>query len=184
MNVSTPQSKSLVTAIPDVPLPKVPEELVKELIDFFEDPTIPFDQRIPLDKVSFDIKEKNDKWTAWVSENITTDFLRASIQCYTGDLPAHIDQVRNFSLLYLVRAGGENVETRFYNCLPHAMDPYKKMFRFRDVEEVSRYQFKEGTWNLINNKYIHAVKGCHSNRISLAIDFLDKDVPECVKLLT
>lgn len=172
-----------VTAIPNVPLPKVPEDLVAELIEFFEDPTIPFDQRIPLDKASFDIKEKNDKWTNWVTENITPEFLRASIQCYTGDLPAHVDQVRNFSLLYLVKAGGENVETRFYKRID-GHDPYKKLFRFRELEELSRYQFKEGTWNLINNKCIHAVKGCDSNRISLAIDFLDKEVPSFVKSLT
>jgi len=172
-----------VTAIPNVNLPAVPDDLTSELIAYMEDHTVPLDQRIMIRDSNFDIKEKNQMWKEWVTENITTSFLRTSIQKYQLDLIPHRDMVRNFSLLYLVRPGGRNAETKFYQPLPD-VEIKKFSYPFREVTEVESFKFEEGTWNLINNKYIHAVRGVTSSRISLAIDFITPDVPEFIKALS
>jgi len=169
-----------VTAIPNVNLPAVPDDLTSELIAYMEDHTIPLDQRIMIRDSKFDIKEKNQIWKEWVTDNITQTFLRASIQKYQLDLIPHRDMVRNFSLLYLVQAGGRNAETKFYQPLPN-VEVKRFDYTFREVKEVESFKFEEGTWNLINNKYIHAVRGVTKDRISFAIDFITPDVPEFIK---
>ena len=60
------------------------------------------------------------------------------------------------------------------------VDPKRSVFDFEQVEEVVRYQFKEGTWNLINNKFPHAVVGITEDRISLSIDFLSPTPPKFI----
>lgn len=163
-----------VTAIPNVGLPAVPEEIVNMMVNYMEDRNIPLDQRIMILQSKFDIKETNDIWTEWVSNNIVKNFMRASIQKINkGDLVPHKDMVRNFSLLYLIKSGGERVTTSFYKLKP-GLDEMssRSVFRYSYLDELDTFQFKEGTWNLLNNKSIHAVKGIDQTRISLAIDFI------------
>lgn len=161
----------------------MPDSLTLELISYMRDHTVPLDQRIMIRDSKFDIKEKNQVWKEWVTENITTDFLRTSIQQYHGDLIPHRDMVRNFSLLYLVQAGGTNAETKFYQPLPE-VEVKRFSYSFREVVEIESFKFKEDSWNLINNKYIHAVRGVTRDRISFAIDFVDKDIPAFIKDIT
>lgn len=147
------------------------------------DHSVPLDQRIMIRNSKFDIKEKNQVWKEWVQDNITTNFLRTSIQKYQGDLIPHRDMVRNFSLLYLVQAGGQCAETKFYQPLPE-VEVKRFSYSFSEVTEIESFEFKEDSWNLINNKYIHAVRGVTKDRISFAIDFVDRDVPEFIKNIT
>lgn len=168
-----------VTAIPNVQLPSVPDHLTDDLIMYMKDMEVPLDQRIMIRDAKFDIKEKNQIWKDWVHENITQSFLRASIQAYKGDLIPHRDMVRNFSLLYLVQAGGYNAKTCFYDLKPN-VEVRRFSYQFKEVDEIASFKFEEGTWNLINNKYIHAVKGVTGERISFAVDFVDPEVPKFI----
>ena len=168
-----------VTAIPNVRLPSVPDELTDDLVAYMGDMTVPLDQRIMIRDSKFDIKEKNQIWKTWVKENITPVFLRASIQAYKGELIPHRDMVRNFSLLYLVQAGGASARTCFYDPKPN-VEIKRFAYQFKELDEVESFTFKEGTWNLINNKYIHAVKGVTGERVSFAVDFVDFEVPKFI----
>jgi len=171
---------SQVSALTNLPLPPVPSNLVQELVSYMLDDSIPLDQEIKIRRSNFDIKERNQRWQEWVLENITSSFLRTGIQRITnGDLAPHKDKNRNFGLLYLVKAGGSCVTTRFYKPATE-VDPKRSVFDFEQVEEVVRYQFKEGTWNLINNKFPHAVVGITEDRISLSIDFLSPTPPKFI----
>jgi hypothetical protein len=171
---------SPVSALTNLPLPPVPSDLIKELISYMLDDTIPLDQEIKIRQGNFDIKERNSAWQEWVIENITSNFLRTGIQRITnGDLSPHKDKNRNFGLLYLVKAGGSCVTTRFYKPSTN-VDPNRNVFDFDQMNEVTRYQFKEGTWNLINNKFPHAVVGITEDRISLSVDFLSPIPPKFI----
>jgi hypothetical protein len=171
---------SPVSALTNLPLPPVPSDLIEELISYMLDDTIPLDQEIKIRQGNFDIKERNSAWQEWVIENITSNFLRTGIQRITnGDLSPHKDKNRNFGLLYLVKAGGSCVTTRFYKPSTNA-DPNRNVFDFNQMNEVIRYQFKEGTWNLINNKFPHAVVGITEDRISLSVDFLSPMPPKFI----
>jgi hypothetical protein len=172
---------STVSALTNLPLPPVPSDLVQELISYMHDDTIPLDQDIKIRQGNFYIKERNNIWQEWVTENITSNFLRTGIQRITnGDLAPHKDKNRNFGLLYLVKAGGNCVTTRFYKPFPDVEPKTRSVFDFEQVEEVVRYQFKEGTWNLINNKFPHAVVGITEDRISLSVDFLSPVPPKFI----
>jgi len=169
-----------VSALTNLNLPPVPDDLVQELVSYMFDKNIPLDQEIKIKQSNFDIKERNQKWQEWVAENVTRNFLRTGIQRITnGDLLPHRDKNRNFGLLYLVKAGGECVTTRFYKPLP-GVNPIRPVFEFDEVEEVICHQFKEGTWNLINNKFPHSVIGITEDRISLSVDFLSPNPPKFI----
>jgi hypothetical protein len=171
---------SPISALTNLPLPPVPSDLVQELISYALDDTISLDQEIKFRHANFDIKEQNNVWQEWVTENITSNFLRTGIQRISGgNLAPHKDKNRNFGLLYLVKAGGSCVTTRFYKPVTD-VDPKREVFESKQVEEVVRYQFKEGTWNLINNKFPHAVIGITEDRISLSVDFLSPILPKFI----
>jgi hypothetical protein len=176
VDVVNAEKLATVTAVTNVKLPQVPIELTETLVNFMDDRNIPLDQRIKIIESNFDIKEKNQLWIDWVTANVAPRFFRASIQKITnGDLAPHTDMVRNFCLLYIVKAGGPNVQTKFYKVKPDAgvsLATRRIPFRYSTVDEVESFTFKEGTWNLINNKFIHAVHGLVEPRISFAVDFI------------
>lgn len=169
-----------VSALTNLNLPPVPEDLIQELVSYMYDTNMPYDHEIKIKQSNFDIKERNLRWQEWVFNNITSNFLRAGIQRITnGDLLPHRDKNRNYGLLYLVKSGGSSVTTRFYKPLPE-VSPRQPVYDFAQVEEVVSYQFQEGTWNLINNKFPHAVVGITEERISLSVDFLSTTPPQFI----
>lgn len=168
-----------ITAIPDVDLPAPPTDIIEMLTGYMDDRDIPLDQQIMIRESKFNIKERNNIWKEWVANNITNKFLRTSVQSYNSDLAPHRDIVRNYSLMFLVHAGGPKVYTSFYQPLP-GVRILKSTYTESEVQLTESFVFSEGSWNLINNKYIHGVRGVFSPRVSFAVDFMDKELPECV----
>lgn len=169
-----------ITAIPDVDLPAPPSDLIEMLTNYMDDKDVPLDQQIMIRESKFKIKERNDIWKEWVIDNITDKFLRTSIQSYSSDLAPHRDIVRNYSLMFLVHAGGPRVQTSFYDPLP-GVEIFKSVYPESEIQLRDSFVFSEGSWNLINNKCIHGVKGLFNSRTSLAIDFFETDPPDFIK---
>lgn len=170
---------SPVVALTNLPLPPVPDDLLQELLSYMMDDQVPLSQKIMIRTSNFDIKEHNKKWSAWVRENITPSFIRCGIQrTNMGDLVPHRDQGRRFGLLYLAKAGGDQVFTKFYKSKPGLEQQHS--YDYDQVILKQQFQFKEKSWNLINNRAIHSVNGITNDRISLSIDFLTPEVPKFI----
>lgn len=117
----------------------------------------------------------------WVNDNICNDFSGAGVQTIeSGNFDPHIDgpgrnqSERYLTLLYVIESGG-NPYTRFYKTSSDLLAQSNTETRHFDVNElelVKECQFKQNTWNLLNNRVIHSVSGIKSTRVCFCINFL------------
>lgn len=125
-------------------------------------------QRLPL----------SEKFINWFSINIAKNFVNHGItitQSYAPVHGAHTDHTRLYTLLYLLKSGGENVATSFYQEEGEPVVRKTKLNLYvSDYERLSKIDtviIPERTWCILNVDILHDVKFLTSNRIAFQIGF-------------
>ena len=110
----------------------------------------------------------------WINENVANEYLHVSAcQMYGEEHNApHTDTTRDYTLIYLVDLGGENVKTVFYQEQDqplyrprHCHPDYDGLVVLHEVELELR------TWYLLNSRIVHSVEGISGVRKSIQVGF-------------
>jgi len=127
-------------------LPPIPDDIISQLPNQAED-------------YKFKVKHADYAWTdsfnqeinAWCKENISKE-MYWGFQIIGGDLPQHKDVGTKIKLVYLLKTGGGNVSTNFYEddqtTLTHSyvIEPGRwhilEADRYHDVQGVEKGQFR------------------------------------------
>lgn len=86
----------------------------------------------------------------------------------------HTDRSRSYTMIYLLDAGGPEVDTVFYRRRdnPRLIWPRNTYeCDYSNVEEIHRIRIRLHDWTLINNEVLHSVQNMISSRISYNISF-------------
>ncbi len=110
----------------------------------------------------------------WFNKNVTDEYLHVSAcQMYGEHHNApHTDTTRDYTLIYLVDLGGDDVTTVFYqeqgqplhrprHCHPH----------YDTLDILIEYKLKLRTWYLLDSRIIHSVEGINGVRKSIQAGF-------------
>ncbi len=165
-------------------LPKLPDDLRQAVIDnqreFLNYTTykdgegrkiLKNGELIP--STSFRIRKGPEDVIKWVQENITKNFIHVGS---TESDPSkticgpHLDLSRNYTAIYPIRTGGEEVSTVFYR-LKSGENPMNRQYylNYDELEEIDRVVVPLETWCVLNSKCIHSVEGLTSSRLTLQI---------------
>lgn len=91
---------------------------------------------------------------------------------------AHVDCTRNYTIIYIIRPGGDNAENVWYKDVSSDDLLHPKYYRVqehRNLEPILKTRFAHGAWHLINGRVIHDVENRESERETLQIGFEDID---------
>ena len=90
-----------------------------------------------------------------------------------GGHGAHSDKTRSFTLFYLIDAGGDKVQTRFFKEKRKPL--YRKDFTvitdYSKIELVESVVIKPFKWYLLNQRIIHDVFGIESIRKCITVSY-------------
>lgn len=114
----------------------------------------------------------------WAKENITTfaqdiRYTETSKGQHSGP---HIDQTRNYTLIYLLDPGGDCHETVFYfERDQHALirDPGYHVDRYDSLNKIGSYKLPINQWTLLNARILHGVENIPNGRKSIQIKLID-----------
>lgn len=190
----------MFTAIPLPNLPQIPQDLLnykfEDLVDYeFKCPCEYPDQQYQKEREvthNGEIKsagkyrrmslEPKPFWSSgpdleqWLKENIIDDWRDVGISFNDGPLLApHLDRTRLYTLQYLIDAGGENVQTVFYDVKSNQADfvtHYMHINNYDDLEPIEQFVFKPGEWWLIYGQTYHSVVNIEGTRNAVQIGFL------------
>ena len=126
---------------------------------------------------------ENQDWGKWIRENIANDY-SSTVMSYhgpeletivnpIGTIIPHTDGVRDWGLLWLTDAGGENVETVFWQekDQPIYRGRNTKITTYDTLTELHRVNLPVGRWVLLNVGVIHSVENISNIRKSVHINF-------------
>ena len=132
----------------------------------------------PIPSITFRMRLGPEDLVKWVEENVTQNFIHV---CTTqSDDPTktivgpHIDLSRNYTILYPLRTGGDQVSTVFYR-LKSGTCPSDRQYYldYNELEEIDRVVIPLETWCVINSKCIHSVEGIEGSRHLIQIGLWD-----------
>lgn len=116
-----------------------------------------------------------DDMTQWAQKNVIAN---AKDMRYTFTTPGrprlgpHIDQTRNYTLLYIVKTGGDGAKTVFYKEKNHDSLIRENGYHVNDynqLEEIISLVIPVGKWTLINARVLHSVENIVEGRRSFQI---------------
>lgn len=122
-------------------------------------------------QVSEDIK-------AWVDQHIGTDYTDIGISVHgAGWATPHHDTSRNWTLIWLLRQGGPEVNTIYWREVnkPYIRPLVKEYPKTYDnLEEICRHSFPLHQWYLLNAQVLHSIEPMpDGNRTALQVGFWD-----------
>lgn len=131
----------------------------------------------PVPSTSFRIRRGPADVIDWISQHITNRFVHIGT---TESDPTkticgpHIDLSRNYTIIYPINTGGENVATVFWR-LKKTDDPMKKQYYldYDELEEIDRVIIPQETWCVVHSKIIHSVENLEGARLTLQIGLWD-----------
>ena len=178
-------------------LPKIPGELISEMLTIFHDPgdhdiSYPepdWQRLLSIDGQQYpSTRQKRypppQSLSDWIGKNITSDYLYIHLghteavagQKLTYQGP-HTDRTRKWALMYVLDPGGNNCQTSWYqqknqpilrdNEDGFYMDDYNQLIK------IGKIRLSAGDWCLFNAKVIHDVSGINTDRklIVVALDY-------------
>jgi hypothetical protein len=125
--------------------------------------------------------EADESLQSWVRENIGDDLapkarVRIASHGEQGYISVpHSDASRDWSLLYLLNLGGDNVETIFWQeqnqplRRPNATFPQA----YDTLIELERAKFPMRTWVLLDSLVVHSIENMTNLRIAIQVGFKD-----------
>ena len=112
----------------------------------------------------------------WLKENIVTDWKDIGHIHLTGVLGPHLDRTRFYILTYMIKEGGSNVETVYYEPKTNQLDigmMDSRVENYDQLQVTEKFHMKEGNWYLLYARGdLHSVEGCTDTRVSLQISFV------------
>ena len=127
----------------------------------------------------FSLQDVSDEFEQWVKDNIVANFRYAGIGSTTPGREhcgPHRDQSRDYSLLYIIKMGGDDTCTQFWE----KKIPDKPQFyydNYDDFDLVHEIRPTLHQWYLLNAKKVHTVENIKDGRISVQISLTEDQVP-------
>lgn len=121
----------------------------------------------------------------WCQKNIHPKIVDARYSSTRPGLPRsgpHSDRTRNFTIIYLLRNGGNDHRTVFYKQkgnYPVSREPKVRVNDYSDLIEIDSLQLPLHTWVILNASVIHSVENISQGRdsIQLNIDQAPMELP-------
>lgn len=115
----------------------------------------------------------------WVLENISKNAKDSRISFTLPNLERcgpHVDSTRDYTLMYVLKPGGQGHETVFYREKEH--DDLIRPLRYTvdhydSVERIGGIQIPIQTWVLLNSRVLHSVENIGEGRVSIQCAFDD-----------
>ena len=114
----------------------------------------------------------------WAKENVTSEFSSFKVWFSLPGmhvLPPHTDNIRNYSLLYLLQSGDDHHSTVFYkekNKDILLQDLQNSGITYDNIEELARIQIPLNQWVIINSNVIHSIELISKGRITVQLGCL------------
>lgn len=175
-------------------LPKIPQDILGDLDQYKKNPLYtewqtywadqPWQEKY-IDEKDWDPREYynfkvHGKLLTWLKYNITDMAKNYGLVYYgvmegTGGRRPHIDQSRNFLLLYIIDPGGDQVTTTFYHAEGFPVMPgnLKEKWLEHKLNKIDNPVWETGRWVLMNPKIIHAVDNMTRMRISMQLCLME-----------
>lgn len=121
----------------------------------------------------------DDPSLEWTKRNITADAKDIRLAFTTPGRPRngpHIDKTRSWTLLYLLRNGGDDAETVHYkeNGVDELIRPNSyHVDDYDNVTAISSCKIPLRTWYLLNARVLHSIENISQGRMSLQVSFDD-----------
>jgi hypothetical protein len=157
-------------------LPKIPDYLVKENLSFknsrFSD--LKFHE-IDHEKKIFPRTPVTEAMAHWLRNNITNestsmDIAITYVESKSVRMYPHTDSSREWTLMYLLKHGGENHRTVFYKHRnPDFVLAPQMNFEYDEIIEVDSIQIPLKTWAIVNAQEIHSVENIPGVRIAFQL---------------
>lgn len=125
-----------------------------------------------------------EEFRQWVIDNISCDIAETSISITSpstdGLLAPHTDRSRRYALLYIVKQGGTDVRTCFWQerGQPQIRDENATLqddialpTDYQTLDLLESVDFGERNWVLLNSKVFHSVEHINGIRISFQFSF-------------
>ena len=112
----------------------------------------------------------------WAKAHIAEEFLHIQISwtpTNRRESGAHSDATRNYTLIYLLDAGGNNVVTSFYQEKDQPLNRPNKTFvdDYGLLTKLATVCIKPRTWTVLNSTILHGVENIEHPRIAIQIGF-------------
>jgi hypothetical protein len=145
-------------------LPRIPLEL---LID----PALPDESKIGFQKSIYKRWSAKPELLDWLKTNICNYVNIAGVQTIEDNLEIHCDR-RNWAVNYLIKTGGPNVVTTFYQ-YPGAPIVFTgsgyTITPNVDLKPIKEIVIEPGRWHIINTHILHGVSNIESHRKAITI---------------
>lgn len=121
----------------------------------------------------------------WIKDNIVSNFFECSIALadgVVGATPPHTDRARNWSLLYIINAGGPTCRTCFWQEKNHpVLRPRLTLpSTYDNLDLLVSADLGEKRWALLDTRVLHSVEGMQTPRLTFQIS-IESDVSELEK---
>lgn len=120
----------------------------------------------------------DEECLTWVKENITefAKDVRYTLTSKGQHSGPHIDQTRNYTLIYLLDSGGTEHETVFYfersqGELVRA--PGYHVDHYSILDKIGSYKLPIKQWTLLNARILHGVENIPNGRKSIQVKLTD-----------
>jgi len=110
----------------------------------------------------------------WINQNIASDYSNIGLNCHgPGTAIPHTDRTRNWTLMWLLESGGEDVETVFWQEQGHPVQREPDCYppSYDNLIELHREIVPVGRWVLINSHVLHSIENMTAVRRSLQLGF-------------
>lgn len=156
-------------------LPKIPQHFIIDNLNRKEIIACQQNQEVNHEKKIFPRVAVTDDLAQWIIENITTestsmDIAVTTIKSKSVRMFPHTDSKRMWTLMYLVKNGGDEHRTVFYKHRDPTFE-IKQQMNFTDDEiiEVDSIKVPLKTWAIINAHEIHSVENIPGVRIAIQL---------------
>lgn len=90
----------------------------------------------------------------------------------------HVDRTRDYTLMYLLKTGGQDHSTVFYREKNQQVLIRERAYHVDDydcVERIAHVQQTTGHWNLVQSRVLHSIENIQDGRVSIqiSIDAID-----------
>jgi len=148
---------------------------------------------------SFILNEDAHRWASKelgdTDNNNLTDIRYAKTKTVGSALGPHRDSVRNFTLIYLLSAGGDDSITTWYKdnrggplAISTTSTPKNEDFvlsrcvnDYSLVEKIAETKLEQGQWTIINSAILHSVENIPMGRESIQISLME--LPSTLKYI-
>lgn len=122
-----------------------------------------------------------EEFDTWVKEHCQLDPAPCGVAVYddhSSFFAPHVDISRDYTFVYMLDLGGNNVETTWYRQqgynlvrpdLKSVFDPDVITKNFDTLEEVDRIKLPLHKWVCLNASILHAVENIESTRVGIQI---------------